>query len=192
MSKVSLLLLFGLVACGRSGFESVDHRVFFGAWSTRSPIEVAEGERTVAIQVRGQQPDGRDATFLRVDRTLHSDLSLTPGCVGTLWRRGWLVATEPELRGPDPSDPRYPNGRDARVGEMRFFVEEAVLSRQDCDDPGQEVRLQEAPTVIHLDEAEAEPLVYSRPLEDVWWIGGPRAALLRKVDAPPEALAWPE
>ena len=121
------LLLAGLVACAPEGFEDVDHRVFYGAWSVLESADVPEGTREGAIRVQGSQADGRDATFVRVDRTLHGADSLTPGCTGELWRRGSALATTPEVRGPDPRDPRFPEGRTAEVGAIAFTVDEAIV-----------------------------------------------------------------
>lgn len=189
---VALLAAASSGCSTREGFQDVDHRDFYDLWTTRQPIVVAEGERTAAMRVRGSQADGRDATFTRVDRTFHSADSLTPGCTGELWREGWLVATTPEVFGPDPGDPTFPNGRNAEVGAMRFVVEDALVVRYGCDDPADEVDQEDAPSVISEDPDAVEPVPYSRPGDDAWWVGGKRASLFRIARDQDEVdVTWP-
>lgn len=176
---VLLLSFVAATGCGREGYGGVDHRVFYDLWTTIAAEQVPEGERIAAVRVNGTQADGRDATYTRVDRTLHGADSLTPGCTGELWRRGWLVATTPEQFGPDPGDPRFPEGRSAEVGEMRFVVEEALVVRYDCEDAADDVAQEDAPGVVHAEPEDAEAAPYSRPTDEAWWIGGPRPVLLR-------------
>ncbi len=187
-----LASLGGLAACGPQGFHGVDHRAFYGAWSVLESTDVPEGVREGAIRMQGSQADGRDATFVRYDRTLHGPDSLTPGCTGELWRRGTAVATTPEVRGPDPGDPRFPQGRTAEVGEMAFTVEEAIVRRFDCDEPADAVDLEDAPGVLTPIGEDPEPVPYSRPTDETWWIGGPRDILVRKRDGDERPdLDWP-
>lgn len=182
-----------LTACGRPGFEAVDHTQFFGVWTTREPVEAPEGVRTSALRVTGNWPDGRDATFIRRDRTEHNDNSLTPGCVGDLWLRGWLVATETEARGPDPSDERFPNGRTAVLGALHIVVDDALVERAGCTNTADDLALDPSPGVITPADVDPEPVTYSRPTEETWWLDGARPVLFQAREGGDRPdLTWPE